>query len=310
MECIEKTAKMSDFPFYMLHPRNKHQGRYDLEKLKRDLPEFSRFVRENDYGVDSIDFADPEAVKCLNRALLKSYYGLEWWDIPENFLCPPIPGRADYIHQIADLLTVKGTIPRGKKVRGLDIGVGANCIYPIIGHFEYGWSFVGTDLNPLSLEAAGKIVEKNSSLKAAVDLRLQEDSHRVLTGIMDEDEHFDFVMCNPPFHSSLEDAQAGSRRKWNNLGKRPRPGSPVTNFGGHGAELWTPGGEQEFILQMIEDSVLVKGNCKWFTTLVSKEDTLPLLYSAFKKLGITYHLTKDMGQGQKKSRMVAWKFTV
>jgi 23S rRNA (adenine1618-N6)-methyltransferase len=290
------------------HTRNRHQGRYDLEQLKKDLPEFSAFVRKTPYGEDSIDFADPLAVKCLNRALLKSYYGLQWWDIPENFLCPPIPGRADYIHHIADLLALKGVIPKGEKIRGLDIGVGANCIYPIIGHFEYGWSFVGTDLNPLSIEAAQKIVDHSPSLKKAVDLRLQEYPENILIGIMDEHEHFDFMMCNPPFHASLEEAQAGSRRKWNNLGKRPRPGSPHVNFGGHGAELWTPGGELEFILQMIEESVAIQNNCKWFSTLVSKEETLPAMYASFKKLGITYHLTKDMGQGQKKSRFVAWKF--
>ncbi len=292
----------------MLHPRNKHKGRYDLEKLKKALPEFAAFVIKTPYGDDSIDFANPEAVKCLNRALLKSYYGLEWWDIPEDFLCPPIPGRADYIHQIADMLSVNGVIPRGEKVRGLDIGVGANCIYPIIGHFEYDWNFVGTDTNPQSLEAAQKIVDASAALKKAVDLRLQDDPERILEGIMDEEERFDFVMCNPPFHASLEEAHAGSRRKWNNLGKRPKPGAPAQNFGGHGAELWTEGGEQGFILQMIEESVRVQKNCKWFSTLVSKEETLPLMYLAFKDYGITYHFTKDMGQGQKKSRFVAWKF--
>ena len=292
----------------MLHPRNKHQGRYDLDQLKKDLPELATFVRKNPYGDDSIDFANPLAIKCLNRALLKNYYGLEWWDIPEKFLCPPIPGRADYIHQIADLLTVNGVIPRGKNVRGLDIGVGANCIYPIIGFFEYGWSFVGTDLNPQSIKAAQEIVDRSTALKGAVDLRLQENQESILEGIMDEEERFDFVMCNPPFHASLEEAQAGSRRKWNNLGKPTKPGSPHVNFGGHGAELWTPGGEQAFILQMIEESVLLKNNCKWFTTLVSKEQTLPMMYAAFKNANITYHLTKDMGQGQKKSRLVAWKF--
>ena len=291
-----------------LHPRNKHQGRYDLEELKRVLPEFAAFVKPNPYGNDSIDFADPSAVKCLNRALLKSYYGLAWWDIPENFLCPPIPGRADYIHQIADLLAIKDIIPKGHKIRGLDIGVGANCIYPIIGFFEYGWSFVGTDTNPLSLKAAQQIVDHNKELGSVIDLRLQENPESILEGIMDQDEHFDFMMCNPPFHASLEEAQAGSRRKWNNLGKRPQPGAPAVNFGGQGAELWTPGGELEFILQMIHESVRIQKNCKWFTTLVSKESTLPEMYDAFKKLGIHYFLTKDMGQGQKKSRFVAWKF--
>jgi 23S rRNA (adenine1618-N6)-methyltransferase len=39
---------------------------------------------------------------------------------------PPIPGRADYIHQIADLLATcnKKVVPTGADIRILDIGVG------------------------------------------------------------------------------------------------------------------------------------------------------------------------------------------
>jgi 23S rRNA A1618 N6-methylase RlmF len=52
------------------------------------------------------------------------------------------PGRLDYIHYIADLLQKQQRYhPKGHTVQGLDIGIGANCIYPIIGNAEYGWSF-------------------------------------------------------------------------------------------------------------------------------------------------------------------------
>jgi 23S rRNA (adenine1618-N6)-methyltransferase len=45
--------------------------------------------------------------------LLISYYDIQKWDIP-HYLCPPIPGRADYIHYIADLLAESnnGIIPK------------------------------------------------------------------------------------------------------------------------------------------------------------------------------------------------------
>ena len=128
-----------------LHARNRHRSRYDFPLLVKEHPELSRFVRVNEYDDESIDFADPAAVRSLNKALLKLYYGITHWDIPENYLCPPIPGRADYIHHVADLLRScnNSVIPRGTSVTVLDIGVGANCIYPIIGVKEYGWHFVG-----------------------------------------------------------------------------------------------------------------------------------------------------------------------
>ena len=132
-----------------LHPRNKHRGRYDFEKLTESNPELAPYVKLNPHNDLSIDFFNPDAVKMLNKALLKQYYDIANWDIPSHYLCPPIPGRADYIHHIADLLGScnKGNIPSGNKIKCLDIGVGANCIYPLIGNKEYGWSFIGCDID-------------------------------------------------------------------------------------------------------------------------------------------------------------------
>jgi 23S rRNA A1618 N6-methylase RlmF len=50
-----------------------------------------------------------------------------------HYLCPPFLEETDYIHYIADLLASSnnGIIPK-HAVQGLDIGVGANCIYPIM----------------------------------------------------------------------------------------------------------------------------------------------------------------------------------
>lgn len=78
----------------------------------------------------SVNFADPLAVKTLNKALLAHFYGVTHWDIPDGFLCPPVPGRADYVHHLADLLADDngGVVPKQATV--LDIGTGANLIYP------------------------------------------------------------------------------------------------------------------------------------------------------------------------------------
>lgn len=238
-----------------LHPRNRHRERYNFRQLVASCPELGQFVKLNDYNDQSIDFFNPLAVKTLNKALLKFFYGIDNWDIPANYLCPPIPGRADYIHYMADLLGsvnshVQGEIPTGSKIKCLDIGVGANCVYPIIGVKEYGWSFVGSDIDLVSIKNASDIIETNSTLKGNVELRMQKNSNNIFKGIIAKNEHFDLTICNPPFHSSLAEAHGVAVRKLQNL-KGKKISNPVLNFGGQSNELWCAGGEEKFIKEMI-----------------------------------------------------------
>jgi 23S rRNA (adenine1618-N6)-methyltransferase len=289
-----------------LHPRNSHRSRYDFGRLVACSPELGRFVATNAYGNETIDFADPAAVKALNRALLKLEYSIDGWDIPAQYLCPPIPGRADYLHYLADLLADGGDIPRGSSVRVLDVGVGANCIYPLIGQRSYSWRFVGSDIDVAALDNAKRIVHANG-LAENIELRFQASRLAVFDGVMKADELFDLTMCNPPFHASADDAQAGAQRKWRNLGKQSGR-QPVLNFGGQSAELYCDGGEEAFIGRMVTDSAKHAERCLWYTTLVSKSASLPVVYRALKKVGALEVRTIDMAQGQKKSRIVAWTF--
>lgn len=290
-----------------LHPRNKHRSRYDFASLVKAVPALRDFIKINPYGDESVDFADPAAVKTLNAALLKHFYGIAHWDIPEGYLCPPVPGRADYIHYLADLLAEShaGVLPTGQSVRVLDIGVGANCIYPIIGHQEYGWSFVGSDVDRTAIRSAQNIVAANPALKAAVQIRLQENKKQILKGIIKAGDHFDITMCNPPFHASAAEAAAGAGRKLRNLGKQ----SKVLNFGGQQVELWVEGGEQAFIRKMVFESAELPKGKTWYTSLVSKSSSLPGIMNALEKVKATSVRCIEMAQGQKISRFVAWNFS-
>ena len=292
-----------------LHPRNRHRGRYDFPQLVQSSPELGPFVAVNAHGDASIDFANPDAVKALNRALLKQFYGIQIWDIPPGYLAPPIPGRADYVHYLADLLGSmnEGAVPTGKRIRVLDVGVGANCIYPIIGHREYGWRFIGTDVDPVAIRVAKQIVASNSGLAGAVELRLQPASTNIFIGITKPKEVFDLTMCNPPFHGSQAEAEASTRRKEHNLGTS-KGSKPTPNFGGQPGELWYPGGEATFLWRMAEESALMRETCLWFTALISKKETLPGLYKSLQKLGAADVRTITMTQGQKISRIVAWTY--
>ncbi|WP_342329543.1 23S rRNA (adenine(1618)-N(6))-methyltransferase RlmF [Pedobacter sp. FW305-3-2-15-E-R2A2] len=293
----------------VLHPRNKHRSRYDFPELIKSLPELRPFVALNAYGDESIDFSDPVAVKLLNKALLKHFYQIDHWDIPEGYLCPPIPGRADYIHYLADLLASvnDGVVPRGKNVKGLDIGLGANCIYPIIGHQEYGWTFGGSDVDSSAIKSAKNIAAINPALSASVFPRLQSNKNHIFKGVVKPGEVFDFTLCNPPFHASAAEAQAGSQRKVRNLGKQ-KGKETVLNFGGQQAELWCEGGEVGFIRKMIEESAALGKQCFWFSTLVSKSMNVPFIYGSLERQRPVEIRTIEMAQGQKISRFVAWTF--
>tara|TARA_R110002124_G_scaffold133227_1_gene295865 strand:- start:134 stop:1096 length:963 start_codon:yes stop_codon:yes gene_type:complete len=292
-----------------LHPRNKNKERYDLLALLTGTPALKNHIAPNKYGEDSVDFSNPSAVKLLNKAILKHYYGIAHWEFPEENLCPPIPGRADYLHHIADLLSVHnfGRIPTGKQITCFDIGVGANCIYPIIGVTEYDWNFIGSDIDEKSIASAQQIIEANPQLKDKIVCRLQTDPSDVFFRIIGKEEKIDMAICNPPFHSSAEEAIKGTKRKIKNLtGKESK--SPLLNFAGVSKELICDGGEYKFIHNMIRESAKFSKNCFWFSTLVSKQSNLKGIYSALQKYGADQVKTIPMGTGNKSTRIVAWTF--
>lgn len=292
-----------------LHPRSLHLERYNLEALSATLPELKNFIFTNEFGAQTLDFANPKAVKSLNQALLKHFYQVDFWDIPDGFLCPPIPGRADYIHHLADLLahSIAEKTPKGTKFKVLDIGTGANLIYPILGNSIYDWTCVGSELNPKAIESAKQILAKNPQFQDKIKLRLQPDPSKIFSTIIQPGEFFDLTLCNPPFHESAKAAQEGSQRKVRNLTGKPVAKAEL-NFGGQASELWTEGGELAFVRKMIQESVEFKNQVCWFTTLISKSENLTAILKMLGQVGIQGQKVVEMSQGNKKSRFVAWTF--
>lgn len=292
-----------------LHPRNRFRDGYDFPRLIACSPRLATFVAPNAYGDASIDYANPEAVKALNQALLKEAYRIDTWDVPPGYLCPPIPGRSDYLHHLADLPGI-GDAPasRRRRIFVLDIGMGANCIYPLIGAREYGWHFVGSEIDPVALQWAKKLVAANSAVAGLIECRLQRSPLACFKGVTQAGETFDLSMSNPPFHASAEAAAEGSRRKRRNLGSK-KAKAPVLNFGGQAVELWCEGGELGFVRRMIAESAERPRLCRWFTTLVSQRAHLPRLFQSLEDVKALDVRTLEMKHGQKTSRILAWTFT-
>ena len=284
-----------------MHPRNRYREPYDLDRLAAVVPELRAYLRATPDGRGTVDFAHPDAVRHLNRALLLNDYGLDRYDLPPDALTPAVPSRLDYVHVVADLLAGRPT-DEGP-VRGLDIGTGASLIYPILGVREYGWRFVGTDVNEVSLRAAGAIVDVNPVLKGRVALRRQRKSGSVFDGVIQPGERFAFSMCNPPFFESAEAARAATARKWRQLG---RPDASGRNFGGAGTELHTPGGEPQFLRTMIRESYGYRERVAWFTTLVSQRGYLKVAEGCFRKNPPRRREVVALSTGAKTSRVLAW----
>lgn len=293
-----------------LHPKNIHRDNYDFAALTIAYPLLEPYLILNAYGNTSIDYADPDAVKTLNAALLDFYYDIKRWDIPQGFLCPPIPGRVDYIHYVADLLKVDAAA--NKPIRLLDVGTGANGIYTLLASKIYGATCVACDIDPVALGNVEVILSHNLALRNNITLRLQNQKSKMFTGIILPGEYYDVTVCNPPFHTSLEEAIKGSKKKEKNLAANRKETvankKPTLNFGGQQAELWCKGGEQKFIRMMIKESLIFAKQCGWFTTLISKSDNVAPAKKLLRKQGALEVKEIPMLQGNKITRVLAWRY--
>ncbi|KAL6848348.1 hypothetical protein ACP4OV_021642 [Aristida adscensionis] len=307
-----------------IHPRNRYAAAApDFAALAELYPSFRPFVSVSARGRAAIDFTDFAANRELTRVLLLHDHGVNWW-IPDGQLCPTVPNRSNYIHWIEDLLSSDLIPPISSssgRVRGFDIGTGANCIYPLLGASLLGWSFVGSDVTDVALEWAKKNVDSNPHLAELIEIRdvisvsfssgseknsreaasdktlepvddLSRSKPPILVGVVKESESFDFCMCNPPFFESIEEAGL----------------NPKTSFGGTTEEMVCPGGELAFITQIIEDSVSLKNSFRWFTSMVGRKANLKSLISKVREVGATVVKTTEFVQGQTARWGLAWSF--
>lgn len=285
-----------------MHKKNKHSEDYNFETLATVHPKLESFVFTNANNKKTIDFANPKAVKTLNAALLHTHYDISFWDFPDHFLCPPIPGRVDYIHHLSDLLQRSQL---DKDITIMDIGTGANCIYPLLGTSSYDWNFIAVDSNDDAIKSAQNIINKNN-LQNKIKLKKQTDDTHVLQDVLNENDKVTITMCNPPFFKNEADAIKATTSKLKGLGKPTD--QMVRNFAGQAHELWYKGGEKAFLHTYLYESSLQKTSSFWYTSLVSNKDNIKTMNQSLKKLGATSVMTIAMNIGNKKSRIVAWTF--
>ena len=280
------------------HPNNPIGQEYNFEILEKAHPILSDYIKEINQR-KTIDFGDPKAILALNTALLKHYYKVVYWEFPQQNLCPPIPSRADYLYHVNDLI-----VPNGHAVV-LDVGVGANCIYPLIGTSAFDWQFIGSDVSKDSLTSAKAIVDNNTHLASKIILRQQKEVKFIFKNVIAPNDYIHATVCNPPFHASAAAAQKANTRKVQNLGTQKG-----LNFGGKDHELYCDGGEMGFLKQMVYESQFYKTQVGWFTSLVSKKENIRPLKVALKKVGCATFKVIPMQHGNKQTRILAWTFSL
>eukprot|EP00746_Dinoflagellata_sp_MGD_P003630 gnl/MRDRNA2_/MRDRNA2_107045_c0_seq1.p1 gnl/MRDRNA2_/MRDRNA2_107045_c0~~gnl/MRDRNA2_/MRDRNA2_107045_c0_seq1.p1 ORF type:complete len:346 (-),score=52.83 gnl/MRDRNA2_/MRDRNA2_107045_c0_seq1:83-1120(-) len=288
-----------------MHPRNRHKEYLDYRDLAKRQPSLAPFVFMNKYGGASIDYTDERALRELTRSLLREFYGIGFWEIPDGYLCPPVPQRANYIHVMADLLEVEGCAPRGPQVCGLDIGTGANCIYCLLGRHEYLWTFIASDIDPVAIKSAQTIIDQNG-LHGSIKLRRQEDSNKIFDGVLRSDEGIVFCICNPPFHESVAHARHSTQRKWRGLGRA----ESERNYQGSVTELCCDGGEVGFVTRLADESseVAWRSTCLWFSAMVSRESSQEPVAERLRQVGAKACKIIPLISGSQTKWVMAWSF--
>jgi 23S rRNA (adenine1618-N6)-methyltransferase len=82
-------------------------------------------------------------------------------------------------------------------------------VYPLIGHYEYYWQFVGADILSQLLYRM-RAYYRRQSASNHIELRLQTRLFAYLKALFVQMRFLHLLCATLTFHSSLEEAQAGN----------------------------------------------------------------------------------------------------
>ncbi|XP_051891798.1 RNA N6-adenosine-methyltransferase mettl16 [Pristis pectinata] len=282
-----------------MHPRNRYKDKPpDFSYLASKYKEFQQHVHTNLTGKVSLNFKDPEAVRALTCTLLKEDFGLTI-DIPLERLIPTVPLRLNYIHWVEDLIG-SGT-NKSELIRGIDIGTGASCIYPLLGATMNGWFFLATEVDDMCFDYATKNVEQNN-LSDLIKVVKVPQKTLLMDALKEESEIvYDFCMCNPPFFANQMEAKGVNSRN----PSRPPPSS--INTGGI-TEIMAEGGELEFVKRIIHDSLQLKKRLRWYSCMLGKKCSLVPLKEELRQQGVPKVTHTEFCQGRTMRWALAWSF--
>lgn len=187
-----------------------------------------------------------------------------------------------------------------RPVIGIDIGVGASCIYPLLGcAVRANWRFGGTDVDETSLGHAQKQVVLND-MQSRIRLKKAVSQGPILDLKALGIEHADFIMCNPPFFTSKQDMLA------THLTKKVSPSAVCT---GADVEMITEGGDLGFVSKIVDESTKLRGQVQWYSSMLGKLSSAQAVVQKLKQTGASNWAVTSLQAGHVTKRWaVAWSF--
>ncbi|KAG5212908.1 hypothetical protein JEQ12_008694 [Ovis aries] len=241
--------------------RKRYKGKPpDFAYLATKYPDFKQQVQINLHGGVT-----------LTCTLLREDFGLSI-DIPLERLIPTVPLRLNYIHWVR------------RSDRGIDIGAGESCIYPLLGTTLNGWYFLATEVNDTCFNYAKKNVEQNNLCDPIKVVEVPQKT--LLMGTLKGGSQiiYDFCTCNPPFFAN----QLGAKGVNSQNPRRPPPSS--VNTGGI-TEIIAEGGELE-----------------WYSCMLGKKCSLASLKEELHIQRVPNVTSTELCQGRTMRWALAWSF--
>jgi len=298
-------------------------NRINFDELAQGFPDFQaawasikRKRKQSRKGSSSFSsYVDFEFNSSLSRALLERDFKLCIPSLPVGHLCPPVPNRLNYVCWIRELLDSFNDAT-SFSYNCIDIGTGSSCIYPLLicaaRHpakdkqlFDKRYTVFASEIDPRSVESASINVSANDlqnrikvvSIRNEIVEQVKGPLQQTLLSIKGE-PYFDFVMTNPPFYLSEDEAKVKRRDG--------RCRTDLTLSEG----VYEGGGELGFVMDIFDNSLIIRDKVRWYSAMFSKKSNATEMERHARNFGLEWCNVKlsSFVQGQTTRWGVAWTF--
>ena len=269
----------------------------DFLTLIKEFPELKKYIlKQNEDNEEEFqfDWSNNELSLLMDKSILNYYFNIKYYDIPKGFLIPPIPSRINYINLINSIITKLIKDINIKNIIGIDIGTGANIIYPILGYSIYKWKFICTEINKEAYNNAKLILQKNN-LENNINIIKQNNKDNIFISILNRENKYIFSMCNPPYYNYENEIKLEDKKRDNEY-----------NFD----EIYYKNGEYGFFQRYFEESICYKNNVFLYTILIGKKINAENIYdklSSYSDIIKIYNMQKIL-TGNNVRYMIYWSF--
>lgn len=160
---------------------------------------------------------------------------------------------------------------------------------------------LATEIDETSLSSAQKNVSLNGlderiRISRATTDDSSPSSHIFGPLFADPNLDIDFTLCNPPFYSSASEIQSSKEEKDGEAfsmctgSTNEMIYAPSTLRGASTSDIHAPcegeGGEVAFVARMVEESLILRSRCGWYTSMLGKMSSVPKIVALLKSVEV------------------------